>query len=74
MIAELDVVALTRPLEKYGLEVGDIGAAVLVYSEGVYEVEFVAANGETIALETLTSDDVRPVRGREILHTRLLAI
>jgi hypothetical protein len=54
--------------------VGDIGAVVLVYSEGVYEVEFVAANGETIALETLTSDDVRPVRGREILHTRLLAI
>ena len=37
------------------------------------EVEFVAADGSTIALLTLTTRDVRPIRGRETLHVRVLA-
>jgi hypothetical protein len=47
---------------------------VLVYRDGeAYEVEFVAANGEMIALETLRTDEVEPVTGYEILHARKLS-
>ena len=58
-INELDVVALTHDIEEHGLQKGRHGAVVLVYSDGeAYEVEFVAENGYTDALLTLTSDDV----------------
>ena len=36
------------------------------------EVEFVSGEGTTIALETLSVEDVRPVGAREILHARPL--
>jgi hypothetical protein len=74
MIRELDTVVLTRDLEEYGLREGDIGAVVHCYREGgTYEVEFVSAEGATVALPTLTRADIRPVGGREILHVRELA-
>jgi hypothetical protein len=38
-----------------------------------FEVEFVAADGTTIAVLTLSHEDVRPIRGREILHVRAAA-
>lgn len=72
-LKELDLAALRRDLPAYGLVAGDIGTVVLVYRGGeAYEVEFVTANGETIALETLKSEDVEPVVGNEILHARKL--
>lgn len=41
----------------------------MVYREGeAYEVEFVAADGETIAVETLGSGQVERMSGRRILH------
>jgi hypothetical protein len=44
------------------------------YENGAaFEVEFVAAEGETIALLTLTEADVRPMSPREILHAREFA-
>ncbi len=74
MIGELDTVVLTRDLEEYGLREGDIGAIVHCYTDdGTYEVEFVSAEGATVALATLTRADVRPVGGREILYVRELA-
>jgi hypothetical protein len=36
-------------------------------------VEFVTAEGETVALLTLTQTDIRPMRSREILHVREFA-
>lgn len=52
---------------------GDVGTVVHAYSDdGAYEVEFVAAAGETVAVLTLTDADVRPTKGQEILHARLL--
>lgn len=46
---------------------------MLVYRGGeAYEVEFVAADGETVALETLGANDVEPVTGHKILHVREL--
>ena len=74
MLHEHDTVALTRDLSEHGLVGGDVGAVVFCYSGGqAYEVEFVAANGETLAVLTLTPADVRPLAGREILHVRGLA-
>lgn len=73
MIKELDIVVLSHDLEEFELEKGDIGTAVHVYDGGTaYEVEFVTGEGETIALVTLTPDDVRPMGERDILHVRTL--
>jgi hypothetical protein len=73
MIKELDTVILTRDLPQHGLKRGDIGAVVMVHGDGeAFDVEFVAMDGQTIALETLQPTDVR--RGeREVLHARALA-
>jgi hypothetical protein len=44
------------------------------YEDGIaFEVEFVTAEGKTVALLTLTPVDVRPMGAREILHVRELA-
>ena len=72
MIPEHDPVALARPLPEYGLEAGDLGVVVFVYPEGAYEVEFMTAGGWTVAVVTLKSEDVRPVRDREVPHAREL--
>ena len=73
IIDELDTVVLAREIEDYGLQKGDIGAVVHVYHDGMsYEVEFVTGEGETIALLTLTADDIRPMHEYEILHVREL--
>ena len=72
MIRELDTVVLTHDLHENGLECGDIGAVVHAYGAGsAFEVEFVTAAGKTVALLTLTPDDVRPMNSREILHARV---
>jgi len=73
MIKELDTVILTRDLPQHGLKRGDIGAVVMVHGDGdAFDVEFVALDGQTIALETLRTTDIR--RGEhEIQHARALA-
>jgi hypothetical protein len=71
VIRELDTVVLTRDLPKFGLNRGDIGAVVHSYKDGAaFEVEFVTGEGETIAVVTLDSEDVRAMRPNEILHAR----
>ena len=75
MIGELDTIVLSHDVEEYGLKEGDIGAVIHVYeARASYEVEFVTGEGETVAVLTLTADDVRPMSEREILHVRELAI
>ena len=72
---ELDSVVLTRDLPKHGLKEGDIGTIVLVHSSGAgYEVEFIALDGETMAVISLPAEDVRSVARREIPHARQIAI
>jgi len=70
MTEELDMVALTRDFDAHGLKRGDIGAVVHKYSEKGFEVEFVTAEGKTIAVLTLQESDIRSLRGGEILHAR----
>ncbi|HEX8282538.1 MAG TPA: DUF4926 domain-containing protein [Pyrinomonadaceae bacterium] len=75
MIRELDTVVLTRDLDESGLKSGDIGAVVHCYQDGgAFEVEFVTAEGKTVAVLTLNAQDVRPPGERDILHVRELAL
>jgi len=72
-VQELDTVVLTHDMAEYGLVQGDVGAVVHCYADGrTYEVEFVSADGRTIALLTLTDADIRPLHQNEILHARPL--
>ena len=74
MIKEHDRVILTTPVPAEGLEIGDIGAVVHVYSDALaYEVEFVTLDGKTAAVVTLEATHVRPVGEREIPHARAFA-
>jgi hypothetical protein len=41
--------------------------------DAAFEVEFVTAEGATIAVLTLELADIRPVGGKEVLHVRELA-
>ena len=74
MVRELDLVVLMRPVEEHGLKEGDVGTVVHCYSnDQAYEVEFVDADGKTLAVLTLEYADIRsPVSG-EILHVRELS-
>ena len=73
-LKELDLAILRQDLPVHGLVAGDVGTVVLVYDGGkAYEVEFVAADGRTVAVETLADDQVEAVSGKRILHARKLA-
>jgi len=75
MISELDSVVLTHDIEEYGLAEGDLGAIVHVYPDrSEYEVEFVTAEGKTVAVLTLNPSDIRLMRPHEILHARTLQV
>jgi hypothetical protein len=71
MMRELENVVLTTDLAEHGLERGDIGTIVLVHRGGKgYEVEFVALDGETVAVVSVLASQVRPIARREIAHVR----
>lgn len=70
MIGELTSVVLTDDVPAHSLERGDVGTIVLVHPAGGYEVEFVALDGETLAVITLSASQVRPIQQREIAHAR----
>ncbi|MBM3941549.1 MAG: DUF4926 domain-containing protein [SAR202 cluster bacterium] len=73
MIQELDTVVLVHDITERGLKKGDVGAVVHCYrgrGEPTFEVEFVTAEGRTVALLTLTFSDIRVMNSSEILHVR----
>ena len=73
MIYELDTIVLARDIEEHGLKRDDIGAVVHCYKDNLaFEVEFVTGEGKTVALLTLTREDIRPMGHKEILHVREL--
>jgi thioredoxin 1 len=62
MTKELDTVILTRDIREHRLRQGDQGVVVYCYHDGItFEVEFLAADGSTVALLTLTKADIRPL-------------
>lgn len=71
MIAEYERVILTKDIPKADLKAGDVGVVVEIYNDGEgYEVEFFASNGDTVAVETLSANEVRPASSKDILHVR----
>jgi hypothetical protein len=71
MIRELDTVVLKHDIQEHRLKKGDLGAVAHCYGNGeAFEVEFVTAEGKTVALLTLTLADIRPMSSKEILHVR----
>ncbi len=72
MLDELTVVALTEDLPHLGLLAGDLGTIVLVHTDRGYEVEFLTLSGETVAVTSLESRQVRPVGKREVAQARSL--
>ena len=70
---ELETAVLIRHLPDHGLEPGDIGTVVHCYPGGAaYEVEFMRANGSTVAVVTLEDADVRPAGPDEMVRVRPL--
>jgi hypothetical protein len=71
-------VVLTQDLPKEGLRVGDIGVIVEHYParadvpEG-YEIEVFAANGQTVAVVSVSASAVREVTEHEVLSVREMA-
>ena len=71
MVKELESVVLNVDIKESGLKKGDIGTVVMLHKGGEgMEVEFVALDGETVAVVTLDSSQVRPIRHGEIAHAR----
>lgn len=68
--ALLDTVVLNRDLPEHGLRAGDLGAVVELYGAHGVEVEFVRASGQTKALVTLRTADLRSVAESDILAVR----
>jgi hypothetical protein len=74
MITEHSLVVLDAEPPHDKLSRGDVGTVVHVYKDGKgFEVEFVDGGGQTVALVTVGSDDVRPIQAGELLHTRKTA-
>ena len=73
-LREHDRVVLVSDVPSEKLATGDVGTIVHVHDAGqAYEVEFVALDGETVAVVTLDRDQVRAVQQREITHARRVA-
>jgi hypothetical protein len=72
---EHELVVLTHDLAEHHLLAGDVGTIVHAYPQArSWEVEFMAADGRTIAVLTLSTADIRPQQADEILHVRSLAV
>lgn len=75
ILKELDLAALRQDLPDFGLIAGDVGTVVLVHGAGeAYEVEFLTADGLTLAVETLRAHQVEAVAGQQVLHVRKLVV
>ncbi len=76
MIKEFDRVILTENLEGTPFVRGDIGTIVMIYENGKgYEVEFFAADGSTLGVETVTSNQVTSSEGvKKVLHVNDLTV
>jgi hypothetical protein len=74
MVREHDCIVLTQNLPEEGLRAGDVGTVVHIYQDGAaYEVEFVTLTGQTVAVATVLSSQLRPVGRQDIAHAREMA-
>ena len=70
MINESDLVALLIDLPDADLVRGDVGTVAMIHGDQKgFEVEFVNADGKTIAVETLSQNQIKKIRQEKaILH------
>lgn len=66
----LDTVVLDRDLPEYRLRRGDLGAVVHVHDDDALDIEFVTANGSTVALVTVRAEAVRAVSAQDLVTVR----
>ena len=72
---EFDAVVLTADIAEHNLKRGDVGTIVHVHDDGAaFIVEFMTFGGDTIAVTTLTSRQLRPVMESELPHVRAMAV
>lgn len=64
-ISLLDTVVLTEDLPQHNLWRGEIGAVVECHNNDAYEIEFVAQDGYTYALITLSGSQLIPLRQKQ---------
>ncbi|MDP2140137.1 MAG: DUF4926 domain-containing protein [Gammaproteobacteria bacterium] len=70
-IKDYDRIVLTKDVPEAKLALGDVGVVIHVHgNDKAYEIEFVALDGETMAVVTLDHDHVRHVESHEISHSR----
>ncbi len=75
MLAEHDRVVLTDDIAETDLKAGDVGTIVHIYpNAAAFEVEFLALDGNTAALATVSPSQVRPVAHTDITHAREIRI
>ena len=74
MIEEHDLVVLTADVQGEDvLRAGDVGTIVHVHpGRDAFVVEFMAFDGNTVAVATVSSSQARPVTGEDIAHARRL--
>ena len=71
MYKEHDRIVLTSDIGDEGLMAGDVGTIVHVYRNSeAFEVEFLALDGDTAAIATVSQSQVRSVTNRDITHAR----
>jgi mRNA-degrading endonuclease toxin of MazEF toxin-antitoxin module len=71
MFKEHDRIVLTNDVLDEGLMVGDVGTIVHVFRNAeAFEVEFVALDGNTAAIATVTASQIRSVTKFDITHAR----
>ena len=81
MINEFDRVVLMGDIPSKKLKKGDIGTVVMTHpkvtlastSNTGFEVEFFTLDGNTLAVETLLPNQIRPVKTNEVAHVREVA-
>ena len=75
MLDEHSRVVLTDDIPAEGLEAGDVGTIVHVYSGGkAYEVEFFSLGGKTVAVATVEANQLRAVNNDDVTHARSMAV
>ena len=71
MLKEHDQLVLTADISEKGLQAGDVGTIVHIHPEGrAFVVEFMALDGDTLAIATILPSQARPVTGKDITHAR----
>ena len=69
MFKEPDQIVLTSHLPEEGLKAGDVGTIVHTHRpREAFEVEFMALDGNTIAIATVLDSQARPVTDRNVIH------